>query len=307
MLHICSVPHIHDRKKCSYSLKKGKILILGYVKCLSSRGCYAAVFQCAQMKCSYFSSGTPPLIRVLHLSRPTAHKMDHRTVITGLTYQTLFGSGHVENIGRLIGAREDERRICGVSAKEQRVRASKLKFSNAAVRRRRLLGRFHLLPNTKTATGRAARKIVCMAPQLCVMNPAQGSPPSAAPGETSPENRVGTDTLDLSPARICKTKRLDLPFSVESLISDRSLSTPESDANARTEENECASPRELYRSKPEVAEHGDKESSWFQAPYASPSSECRTLSFILISNNRTAFFSCPTFLNCSGNLQRTFY
>lgn len=138
-----------------------------------------------------------------------------------------------------------------------------------------------------------------MAPQSCVMNPAQGSPPSAAPGETSPESRVagvvGTDKLDLSPARRCKTKSLDLPFSVESLISDRtpgrSLHSPEPGSGCvRTEETECASPRELYRSKPEVAEHSDQEtSSWFQAPYASPPSECRILYFLIISNYRTTF------------------
>lgn len=131
-----------------------------------------------------------------------------------------------------------------------------------------------------------------MAPQSCVMNPAQGSPPSAAPGETSPDNRVagvvGTDKLDLSPVRRCKTKSLDLPFSVESLISDRtpsrSLHSPEPGSDCvRAEETECASPRELYRSKPEVVDHSDKEKSpWFHAPYASPPSECRILLLLLV-------------------------
>ncbi|XP_018543760.1 LOW QUALITY PROTEIN: homeobox protein MSH-C [Lates calcarifer] len=120
-----------------------------------------------------------------------------------------------------------------------------------------------------------------MAPQSCVMNPAQGSPPSTAPGETSPaEDRaaggMGTDKLDLSPVRRCKTKKFDLPFSVESLISDRppgsNLHSPDPGSGCvRAEETECASPGGLYRSKPEALDSSDKESSpWFQAPYASP-------------------------------------
>ncbi|KAL6101784.1 uncharacterized protein ACO6RY_16953 [Pungitius sinensis] len=117
-----------------------------------------------------------------------------------------------------------------------------------------------------------------MAPQLCVMNPAQGSPPSAAPGETPPEDRVTgdmrTDELDLSPTRRCKNKSLDIPFSVESLISDRtpdkSLRSPEPGSCCiRTDETECASPRGPHRSKPEATHVGDKETSpWFQAPHA---------------------------------------
>nr|XP_020457338.1 homeobox protein MSX-2-like [Monopterus albus] len=117
-----------------------------------------------------------------------------------------------------------------------------------------------------------------MAPQSCVMNPAQGSPPSAAPGETSPEDRaaggMGTDTLDLSPVRRCKTKSLDLSFSVESLIKDRTpggnLHSPEHGSGVRAEATECASAKGLYRSKPEVVDLTDTETSpWFQAPYAS--------------------------------------
>ncbi|KAK2921931.1 hypothetical protein Q8A73_001416 [Channa argus] len=112
------------------------------------------------------------------------------------------------------------------------------------------------------------------------MNPAQGSPPSDAPGETSPEDRTAggmeIDKLELLPVKRCKTKSLDLPFSVESLISDRipgrSLNSPEPGSGCLpAEETECASPRELYRSKPEVVDLSDKETSpWFQAPYASP-------------------------------------
>ncbi|XP_070772451.1 homeobox protein MSH-C [Enoplosus armatus] len=119
-----------------------------------------------------------------------------------------------------------------------------------------------------------------MAPQSCVMNPAQGSPPSAAPGETSPEQQaaggMGTDELGLSSVRRCKTKCLDLPFSVESLISDRTpdrgIHSPEPGSGCtRAEETECASPRGLYRSKPEPVDLSDKETSpWCQVSNASP-------------------------------------
>ncbi|XP_034537241.1 homeobox protein MSH-C [Notolabrus celidotus] len=119
-----------------------------------------------------------------------------------------------------------------------------------------------------------------MAPQSCVMNPAQGSPPSAAQGETSPEDRVsgsmGTDELDLSPVRRTKSKSSDLPFSVESLISDRTTDRciPSSEPGSgcvRVEETECASPRGLYRSNAEAVDLSDRETSpWFHAPYASP-------------------------------------
>ena len=128
-----------------------------------------------------------------------------------------------------------------------------------------------------------------MAPQSCVMNLAQGSPPSAAPGEATPEDRatcgVGTDKLALSPTRRCKSKGSDLPFSVESLISDRtppsrSLHSPEPPGCVRTEETECASPSGVYRSKPEAAELSDKETStWFQGQYTSPTSEFNHICF----------------------------
>uniref|UniRef100_A0A3Q3RQ54 Muscle segment homeobox 3 n=2 Tax=Mastacembelus armatus TaxID=205130 RepID=A0A3Q3RQ54_9TELE len=102
------------------------------------------------------------------------------------------------------------------------------------------------------------------------MNPVQGSPPSVAPGETSPQDRAAgdmePDKLDLSPVRKCKTKSLELPFSVESLISDR---TP--DRSLHSDGTECASPRGLHRSTTEVVDLSDKETSpWLQAPYASP-------------------------------------
>uniref|UniRef100_A0A8C3G9P8 Muscle segment homeobox 3 n=1 Tax=Cyclopterus lumpus TaxID=8103 RepID=A0A8C3G9P8_CYCLU len=135
-----------------------------------------------------------------------------------------------------------------------------------------------------------------MAPQSCVMNPAQGSPPAAAPGETSPDDRVAggiqTDELDLSSTRKCKTKSVDLPFSVESLISDRtpdrSLYSPEPGSGCvRTEETECASPRGLCRCKPEAMDLSDKEtSSWFQAPHASPPSDPASCNLRKHKNNR---------------------
>lgn len=130
-----------------------------------------------------------------------------------------------------------------------------------------------------------------MAPQSCVMNPAQGSPPSVAPGETSPVDRaagdMGTDELDLSSVRRCKIKSLDLPFSVESLISDRTpdRSLPSADRGPEcvpAEEAECPSPRGLYQSKLEPVDLSDKEvNRWSQTPYASPTSECRiSFSFV---------------------------
>lgn len=117
-----------------------------------------------------------------------------------------------------------------------------------------------------------------MAPQSCLMNPAQGSPPSAAPGETSPEEvaETGMDTgeLDLSPVKRCKTKSVDLPFSVESLMSDRtptrSLHSPGVGSGCVRSE-ECASQRELHQSKAEVVDLSDKDTNpWLQPPYASP-------------------------------------
>lgn len=116
----------------------------------------------------------------------------------------------------------------------------------------------------------------CMAPQSCVMNPAQGSPPSAM---TSPAEHRTTEQLELSPVRTCKPRSLDLPFGVESLISKRtpsaSLQSPEPGSDCgRAEDKDCGSPSGLYRSTAEALGPGDKESSsWFQASYGSPPSE----------------------------------
>ncbi|XP_074502554.1 homeobox protein MSH-C [Sebastes fasciatus] len=105
-----------------------------------------------------------------------------------------------------------------------------------------------------------------MAPQSCIMNPAQGS------SETSPEDRdAGRDELDLSSAKRCKSKSVDLPFSVESLISDRTKDRSlQSSSEPGAEETKCASPRGLYLSKPEVDIRDKETSTWFQPPYASP-------------------------------------
>lgn len=159
------------------------------------------------------------------------------------------------------------------------------------------------MKNKDSSGERAAGEISCMAPQSCVMNPAQGSPPSAAPRETSPKERaaggVRGDELDLSSDRRCKSKSLELPFSVESLISDR---TPDRSLKAAecappcvgAEETECASPRGLYRSKPEAVDLSDKETGhWSQAPYASPTSECRKPSLVT-SLNDTLYSNFPT-------------
>ncbi|KAK0137956.1 Homeobox protein MSH-C [Merluccius polli] len=134
------------------------------------------------------------------------------------------------------------------------------------------------------------------------MNPAQG-PPSAAsppedtsPEETSPEEtrpeetspEVGFDELrrlDLSSAKIRKTKKLLLSFSVESLISDRktvNTSTgPGCGCDGRS--GEAARPRGEKRLLPgevtdlsnssgeEAVRLSDRDHRpWFQSPYTSP-------------------------------------
>lgn len=90
-----------------------------------------------------------------------------------------------------------------------------------------------------------------MAPLLCVMNPALGSPTSVTE-KTSPGTIMGIEeqqTCDPSPVKRCKSKIFSLPFSVESLISDKmpvkthylldpDLINPHSD--------DCCLPRKLY-------------------------------------------------------------
>lgn len=124
-----------------------------------------------------------------------------------------------------------------------------------------------------------------MAPQSCVMNPAQGSPPSAAAEETAPEDKAAgeTEELDLSPVRRCKNKTQNLPFSVESLISERTpersrFSPDRRQGCVRSGETECASPRGLYESNQDTVELRDKEVDlWSHTPYTSPPSEYKSL------------------------------
>nr|XP_015799719.2 homeobox protein MSH-C [Nothobranchius furzeri] len=103
-----------------------------------------------------------------------------------------------------------------------------------------------------------------MAPLSCVMNPAQGSPASAAPGEDRDSAEVGANQLDMSSARRCKSQTLDLPFSVEFIISDRhpqkrSIHSPEPGSSCDgTEESESASPRGVTGSQVEAVDLSDE-------------------------------------------------
>lgn len=125
----------------------------------------------------------------------------------------------------------------------------------------------------------------CMAPQSCVMNPAQGSPPSVAAGESAPEDKAAgeTEELDLSPVRRCKNKTHNLPFSVESLISERTpersrFSPDRRQGCVRSGETECASPRGLYDSNQETLELRDQEvDHWSHTAHTSPPSEYEPL------------------------------
>ncbi|XP_054886161.1 homeobox protein MSH-C [Poeciliopsis prolifica] len=112
-----------------------------------------------------------------------------------------------------------------------------------------------------------------MAPQSCVMNPAQGSPALDTSRQDKATGETGAEEPDMAPRRSCKTKGFELPFSVESLISDRTSpgsSSRSSDLKsgcARTEETECASPRGICGSKLEAVDLSDKERTWLQDPY----------------------------------------
>ena len=142
-----------------------------------------------------------------------------------------------------------------------------------------------------------------MAPRSCMMNPAPGSPTATTPGETLPGERctkMGKDALnkrlDLSPVRRCMDKSLNLPFSVESLMSDKRtptrthFSSPEAGSGGQSDgSGSPTSPRDVYAqtrlqrsgaeelsdcTKREAAELSDREQSpWFQTSYASPPSE----------------------------------
>lgn len=126
------------------------------------------------------------------------------------------------------------------------------------------------------------------------MNPAQGSPPSVGAEE---EQKTGeTEELDLSPVRRCKSKPPSLPFSVESLISERTPERSRFSPGRRqgcvvSEGTECSSPRGLYQSDPETVELRDKEVDlWSHTAYTSPPSEYRGLSLSLHSH------FCSTFI-----------
>ncbi|PWA25967.1 hypothetical protein CCH79_00001595 [Gambusia affinis] len=112
-----------------------------------------------------------------------------------------------------------------------------------------------------------------MAPQSCVMNPAQGSPALDTSRQDTAAGETGAEELDMAPRRSCKTKGFELPFSVESLISDRtspcssSCSSDLKSGSVRTEETECASPRGICGSKLEAVDLSDKERTWLQDPY----------------------------------------
>ncbi|XP_046885568.1 homeobox protein MSH-C [Hypomesus transpacificus] len=135
-----------------------------------------------------------------------------------------------------------------------------------------------------------------MAPLSCVMNPAQGSPATAQvddlPDDRNDSKEIELQTRDLAtPVKRCKTKSLNLPFSVESLISNRApgrthYSSDPGLAKNQTEVKVCRSPMGLYAEKRfplsggadlsdspkrETVELSDKEQcSWFQAEFASP-------------------------------------
>ncbi|KAM9803693.1 homeobox protein MSH-C [Neosynchiropus ocellatus] len=105
-----------------------------------------------------------------------------------------------------------------------------------------------------------------MAPQSCVMNPAQGSPASAAPGETSAEERTaGPD--DQSAVRRCRSKSSELPFSVESLIADKKPTRSFAEPALRTEDGECVSPARLCQTKTEKMDLNET-GAWFQTSYS---------------------------------------
>lgn len=132
---------------------------------------------------------------------------------------------------------------------------------------------------TSPCSGESGGETGCMAPQSCVMNPAQGSP--AAPATPPEEDRTSVGELDVeSPVRGCKSRSSDLPFSVESLMSDRSppcrsLHSPEPGSGcARTEE--CASPRGVCASKLEAVDLCETE-AWLQGP--SPTSRFKWFCF----------------------------
>ncbi|KAJ0005134.1 hypothetical protein NQD34_011348 [Periophthalmus magnuspinnatus] len=113
-----------------------------------------------------------------------------------------------------------------------------------------------------------------MAPLSCVMNPAQGSPASTPTGDTIKEqaSQICTESseLDLSSAKRCKVKSVDLPFSVESLISRTPSRNVQNAGMGYVRPEESASQRELLRPKTEAADLSDTEAGhWIQPSYTS--------------------------------------
>ncbi|XP_020777133.1 homeobox protein MSH-C [Boleophthalmus pectinirostris] len=114
-----------------------------------------------------------------------------------------------------------------------------------------------------------------MAPLSCVMNPAQGSPASAPTEDpiTEQVSQICTESseLDLSSAKRCKVKSVDLPFSVESLISRTPSRNLQNAGMGYLRSEESASHRELLRPKAEAADLSDTEAGhWIQPRYSSP-------------------------------------
>lgn len=113
------------------------------------------------------------------------------------------------------------------------------------------------------------------------MNPAQGSPPSFAAEESAPGDRKSgqTEELHLSPVRGYKAKSPSLPFSVESLISERTqerrLFFPGGrQARVLSEGTEGSPPGGLYQSSPDPVEPREREvDHWSHTPHTSPPSE----------------------------------
>lgn len=135
-----------------------------------------------------------------------------------------------------------------------------------------------------------------MAPLPSTMSSIQG--PLSQEGEV--QKRVNTDaeeaeSTERAAAKGCKNKAFSLPFSVESLISDRvtsrtSYSASDSGLISSSEERSQLSPMALYTDRKlpldsvsnlSVGKRGDSEersekeqSGWFQTPsYASPPSK----------------------------------
>lgn len=128
-------------------------------------------------------------------------------------------------------------------------------------------------------SGKRGEERACMAPRSCVMNPAQGSPALDTLPKDKPAGGAEAGKLDMAPCRSFKSKSVELPFSVESLISDRSspgssLQSSELGSGCvRTEGSECASPRGVCGSKLEAVGPSETEGTWPHGTYSPHLSE----------------------------------